>query len=657
VSHLPPSEAGTTPSVSSAGMPGATVEEPAAAPPGDGQDPPSVGAGRAGRVPVWVLGLTAVVLCAPMLVAVLQLREPTWRPVLDLAMTELRVRDVGTSHTPLIGLPGRIGETLEEQGSHPGPLSFYALAPTYRLLGSSAWALLAATVVIHLGALLAALALARRRGGPPLVAAVALAIAVLTLGYGAGALVEPWNPYMPLLWWLVLLLAVWSVACDDLVGLPVAVGAGSFCAQTHIPYLSLTLGLGALGAGWVVWRTVQGGDGAPHRTEALRWGAAALALGVLLWLPPTVDQAVNEPGNYAKLVDHFTTPPEPETPIGLRSAATETLDRLDLWHLGSHQLGEPGRLTEGSAERFPSAWRGLALLVVWAGSAIVAVTRVRRRDLTALHVVAGTALVLGAFSISRIFGLTWYYLMLWMWTVAVLMAIATVWTVVSRWETTRGRPRRFDPRAPAGVLAVLALLVTLRTSVDATTAEVSDTELSLVLDDLVDPTIDAIEAGEGAATGEAGTYLVAWSDALHIGSQAYGLMSELERAGFDAGLLPVFQVPATEHRVVDPGDATARVELVTGRYIEEWRRRDGAVEVAHVDPRTVDDIDRLDELRSQVEAALRAEGLDDLVDDLDSNLFGVGVNPSVPDVTRRLIDEMLHIGMPTSVFVAPPGTP
>ena len=48
-------------------------------------------------------------------------------------------------HTPLIGLPGRIG-TYPDQGSHPGPLSFYLLAPTYRLLGSSSWALEAGTV-------------------------------------------------------------------------------------------------------------------------------------------------------------------------------------------------------------------------------------------------------------------------------------------------------------------------------------------------------------------------------------------------------------------------------------------------------------------------------------------------------------------------------
>ena len=70
-----------------------------------------------------------LVLGLPLVVAAGALRRPHWYPVLDLAMTELRVRDVGTRYTPLIGLPGRIGTTLAEQGSHPGPLSFYLLAP------------------------------------------------------------------------------------------------------------------------------------------------------------------------------------------------------------------------------------------------------------------------------------------------------------------------------------------------------------------------------------------------------------------------------------------------------------------------------------------------------------------------------------------------
>ena len=78
--------------------------------------------------------VVAILVGLPLIVAVAVLRSRPWHPVLDLAMTEFRVRDVFTRHTPLIGLPGRIGE-YPDQGSHPGPLSFYLLAPTYRLLG------------------------------------------------------------------------------------------------------------------------------------------------------------------------------------------------------------------------------------------------------------------------------------------------------------------------------------------------------------------------------------------------------------------------------------------------------------------------------------------------------------------------------------------
>ena len=80
----------------------------------------------------------AAIVASPLLLAAILLATRPWAPVLDMAMTELRVRDVGTRHTPLIGLPGRIG-TFPEQGSHPGPFSFYLLAPFYRLAGMNGW--------------------------------------------------------------------------------------------------------------------------------------------------------------------------------------------------------------------------------------------------------------------------------------------------------------------------------------------------------------------------------------------------------------------------------------------------------------------------------------------------------------------------------------
>ena len=112
----------------------------------------------------WRPGTQIVVLLSALvsLPLLLTLGPPSrhhWNPVLDLAMTEFRVCDVGTWHTPLIGLPGRIGDQ-PNQGSHPGPLSFYLLAPGYRLFGGTSYSLEVGSVLIHISAVAASLALA-----------------------------------------------------------------------------------------------------------------------------------------------------------------------------------------------------------------------------------------------------------------------------------------------------------------------------------------------------------------------------------------------------------------------------------------------------------------------------------------------------------------
>ena len=191
-----------------------------------------------------VLGVVALVvlLALPLAVALGVLRQPTWHPTDDLAQTELQVRDVGTGHPPLIGLAGRLG-SLDKQGSHPGPLSFWALWPLYELFGAHAWALQAAAASLHVLAIGTALWIAFRRGGLRLVLAVAAVAALLVRAYGTPILTEAWNPYLPVMWWLVFVLAVWSIVSDDPPMLPVAVFAGSFCMQTHLPYLGLAGGL------------------------------------------------------------------------------------------------------------------------------------------------------------------------------------------------------------------------------------------------------------------------------------------------------------------------------------------------------------------------------------------------------------------------------
>ena len=145
-------------------------------------DTPHLSLSRLRRWRPWQVGLVgSAVVGLPLLVAAVVLHSRHYHPVLDLAMTEFRVRDVGSMHTPLIGLPGRIGK-FPEQGSHPGPLSFYLIAPVYRLFGASAWAMLIGAIAVNLAALGTSLGLAFRRGGWWLTGAVAVWLLVSMRG-------------------------------------------------------------------------------------------------------------------------------------------------------------------------------------------------------------------------------------------------------------------------------------------------------------------------------------------------------------------------------------------------------------------------------------------------------------------------------------------
>ena len=623
-------------------------------PHGDADDSHDDRGGRLERRRRWpvVAGLAALV-GLPLVVAVVTLRRPHWYPVLDLAMTELRLRDVGTRHTPLIGLPGRIGPSLAEQGSHPGPLSFYLLAVPYRLGGSSAWAMQAGTVLLNMAAIATALWLATRRGGTRLAVAVSAVAALLVSGYGVAALAEPWNPYLPLMWWVVLLLAVWSVACDDVAMLPVAVFAGTLCAQTHVPYLGLAAGMGVIAAvlAALAWRRAP--RGSPGRRRVLGWGAAALALAAVLWAPPVIDQVINEPGNLRRIYDHLATPTE--TPVGLGRGVELALIHLNVAHFVTGDSGASGSLVDASSDPNGSIVPGLVVLALWAVAAATAV-RLRHRALIGLHAVVAAALVLGALSMSRIFGKVWFYLMQWAWGVAALLLLAVGWTA---WAALRPHlspegARRLRSVVTAGLLAVTVVSSAVAT-VEAADVDPPAANLSSTLGALLPPTIEALERGEGAATGRDGRYVVTWSDAFYFGSQGYGLVSELERAGFDASAAPPWHVPITDHRVLEPADATAVVHMATGLFVDQWRAVPGAVEVAYVEPRSPAELAEFNRLRGEVIAELRSEGLDDIVPVVDGNLFGASIDERVSREAQRRMARMLELGEPTAIFIAPPG--
>jgi hypothetical protein len=600
----------------------------------------------AGSRPLLIGAGLLALLALPLIVALAVLAQKRWYPILDLAMTEIRVRDVASSHPPLIGLVGRIGP-LGRQGSHPGPVSFWALWPVYRLFGASSWAMQVSAVALHLVAMGTALWIAFRRGGVRLMVALAAVLAILTRAYGAETLTQAWNPYLPLVSFIVFLLALWSVADDDLPLLPVAVVAGSFCSQTHVPYLGLTLGLGGFVIVWASWTAYRRRKNKTALRSFFVWGAIALVLAAILWTPPVIDQIVNTPGNLSVLSDYFRNPPE--SPVGLRRAIDVFFVHLNPWHLVEH-LVTADRTKVESGSLVP----GALFLVAWAASAVAA-WRIRHRALLRLDLVLGVALVLALVSMSRIFGLVWYYLVLWAWGICALMVLAVVWTAVVLVGTRLARPTAARAAAVGtAVLVGVAVLFSALFTYDATSADVPAPRLSHTLGVLVRPTVAALDRSSAPGGGRDGLYLVTLRDPVDIGAMGYGLVNELDRRGFDIGVLDIYGPGATRYRVIDPAQATGVVHLAIGPDdIDVWRAEAGTREVAHTDPRTPKERAEYQRLRTQVIDELSGAGLADLVPTVDDNLFGLSLNTRVPDRARQQLVRMTNLGLPAAVFIGP----
>ena len=270
-------------------------------------------------------------------------------------------------------------------------------------------------------------------------AAVGAVLVLAIRGYGQLLLTQPWNPYLPVLSWIVVLLAVWAVLCGDALMLVPAVVAGSLCAQTHVPYL-VPAGVLVLAAlGHVAWW-------GRHDRRQRRLVAATAVLGVVLWVPPVVDQLTNDPGNIRKLVDHFGSPPEPALGWWPRRAPDARPPRC----VGRLRPSADAR-PDASSPR-PRRGAGRWSLALWAVAAVVA-WRVGSRALQWLHVVVGAALVLGAVSMARIFGKPWYYLTLWAWGITAVM-LGAIAGPASPWSATCAAGRAGDRHALDAVALV-----------------------------------------------------------------------------------------------------------------------------------------------------------------------------------------------------------
>lgn len=581
-----------------------------------------------------------VVGAAPLAVAVLALGRVTWYPIGDLAQAMLRQLSFW-GDPPLVGPAGRIG-TFARQGNHPGPAMFWITWPVWWLLGRSSWAYQASVATVVVGAYVIAVVVARRVQGWLVGLALAVVGAVLLRSYGAVALTQPWNPYVPLLPFLVFVVACWAVACRRWALLPLAVAAGSFCVQCHVGYapaavvgLVAAVGLGLLPERWVPGPGSAPGSGPvgrftvpPRRVAA--WVGGSVLLGVVLWIPPLVDQLRNEPGNLSILLQTYRD--QTGEVIGARAGTRIWLTQLDPlgnWLFGTRRI---------SASVIP----GLVLLAGWVGSAVVAW---RRRDgaLLRLDALLAGLLACAWFWAVRLDSTRFLYLVEWFWVLTGLLVLAVLWA--ARLELADRRPVLARPAVVTTALGAVLAVSTASFTWTAVDVEPPDMRYSRTVGALAPPVAAALDPST--------TYLMTWVDPDALGGNGFGLLLELERRGLRVGAGPARAAPVEPHRVLQPGEAGAVVTVVSGdAKIDQARRLPGAREVAYDDHRSEAERVEYLTLQAEVVAELRDQGLVDVADRIPTSIW-IGLNdPRVVGAPFDKLSRMLTIGQATAVFVS-----
>jgi len=234
-----------------------------------------------------VTGLAAAL---PVLIATVDALAGGWLPLGDRAVIAVRSFDVLSTHPPLLGQYSSSSQILGEPVHSPGPLLYWLLALPVRV-DRSAPALVMG--VVNTAAVIASVALARRRGGVALMFATGAGLALMLASLDSSLPYDIWNPAAGLLPFTLLIFLVWSLACGEWRLLPLTALVASFAVQAHLAY---ALPAGAL---LVVAGCFLVGSGKPIPRRRL---VATLAVLALCWIAPLAEELIHRPGNVERIV-------------------------------------------------------------------------------------------------------------------------------------------------------------------------------------------------------------------------------------------------------------------------------------------------------------------------------------------------------------------
>jgi hypothetical protein len=429
---------------------------------------------RAGQLLVVAVGVATGI---PVIAAMVDRLSVDWVPIADNAIVAVRSLDALSTHPPLVGQYSTgPSEVVGTDVYNLGPLLFALLALPARLPGTVCLELTMG--LVNLACVLGVVALAHRRGGRPLMFAVALALPLMLASLPAESLSDIWNASAPLLPFTVLIFLAWSLGCGEYRLLPLTVVVASFTAQGHLSYAPPSLALFAVGLagcalarGWIPRRAAPAApsaESADERPAERPWIVAGAVAGALCWAGPLVEQAIHRPGNLV-LLGRAATADEPK--LGLDPG----------WHAVVHAVGVPPwwlREPQAPIERIgdlgatPGAFATATAVLVLAALAGVAFAAGRRRrpDVRVAAALALALIVALAYVVATTPKANLHsagYATRWGSPAGMWAWLALGWSLATLWRPWRGRAPALAVRPAVaaiiglGAVVVVALLVAL----------------------------------------------------------------------------------------------------------------------------------------------------------------------------------------------------
>jgi hypothetical protein len=439
----------------------------------------TAGAGGASPAPpaerhlVLAAGLAAAI---PVIVSTIRGLAAGWTPEGDRAVIATRAYDVLTSLTPLVGPWSSTSTVIGDETYHPGPLLYWLLAIPARLPGEAAFPIVMG--VLNVAAIMAAVALSRRRGGRALMFATAGVVALMCASLNVEALHDIWNPTAPLLAFVLLLFVCWSLACGDHRLLPLAVLLASFAMQCHLVFVLPSLALLGVGlAGLIASRRRTRHVRTDAETRSLRrWTVAGLIVAALCWSAPLVDQALDWAGsdrgygNFEALVDAAQSR---DNPVGWTAATYAVIRATGVppWWLRAPSSSEERTFAIFARPAAPAIASAAIILFALVVLVVLGVRR-GRPDVAAaaglaLAACAALAAVTAAFPNTPSTIFSYSYTSWWAAPVGMWTWLVVVWSSLTLWTGARaplGRRLRAVPAAVplAGVVAVGAVVAAVQ---------------------------------------------------------------------------------------------------------------------------------------------------------------------------------------------------